>query len=229
VVEGHEGDQDLAVTGWMRTDLTAELDRFGLLNFQAEEVQRVTGQYNYECVTQPCSADGDFAPFVAVTVRGGLGEPPVRFFGGLRARPAPAGERLVLLGEAERGGFPDNGYLVVWDPDAQRATMRLEVPRSFHGIAHATSSTVMLWNDPVGNPGDPGSYIVSLDDTRAPTFFPATDLRFDFTLLDTRYLYSTRDLKFYRSVPPLQRTPLPAALSDVAGNPRGDYHVITLR
>jgi hypothetical protein len=180
-------------------------------------------------VTQPCSADGDFAPFVAVTVRGGLGEPPVRFFGGLRARPAPAGERLVLLGEAERGGFPDNGYLVVWDPDAQRATMRLEVPRSFHGIAHATSSTVMLWNDPVGNPGDPGSYIVSLDDTRAPTFFPATDLRFDFTLLDTRYLYSTRDLKFYRSVPPLQRTPLPAALSDVAGNPRGDYHVITLR
>jgi hypothetical protein len=60
-------------------------------------------------------------------------------------------------------------------------------------------------------------------------FFPNSDLRFDFALLDARYLYSTRDLKFYRLTPPLQRTPLPAALSDVAGNPRGDYHVITLR
>ena len=228
-VEAREGDQQLAVAGWMRPDLTAELDRFRLLNFQAGEVQRLTGHYNYECVTQPCSADGDFASFSAVTVRGGLVQPPARFLGALRARPAPAGERLVLLGDAERGGFPDNGYVVVWDPDARRATMRLEVPRSFHGIAHATSSTVMLWNQPVGVSGEPGSYVVSLDDTRAPTFFPGTDLRFDFTLLDPRYLYSVDDLKFYRLAPPLQRTPLPAALSDAAGNPRGDYHVITLR
>jgi hypothetical protein len=70
---------------------------------------------------------------------------------------------------------------------------------------------------------------VSLDDTRPPTFFPDIDLRFDFTLLDARYLYSTRDLKFYRLVPPLQPTALPAPLSDAVGNPRGDYHVITLR
>jgi hypothetical protein len=229
VVEGREGDEDLVVTGWMRPDLTAELDRLALLSFQAGEVQRVTGHYNYECVTQPCVADGDFAAFSAVTVRGGLVQPPVRFFSGLRARPAPAGERLVLLGDAERGGFPDHGYVVVWDPDARRASMRLEVPRSFHEIAHATSSTVMLWNNPVGVPGGPGSYIVSLDDTRPPTFFPDTDLRSDFTLLDARYLYSTHDLKFYRLTPPLQRTALPAPLSDAAGNPRGDYHVITLR
>jgi hypothetical protein len=229
VVEGREGDADLVVTGWMRPDLTAELDRLALLSFQAGEVQRVTGHYNYECVTQPCSADGDFAAFSAVTVRGGLVQPPVRFFGGLRARPAPAGERLVLLGDAERGEFPDHGYVLVWDPGSQRASMRLEVPRSFHGIAHATSSTVMLWNDPVGVTGGRGSYIVSLDDTRSPIFFPDIDLRLDFTLLDARYLYNTRDLKFYRLTPPLRRTALPAALSDAAGNPRGDYHVITLR
>jgi hypothetical protein len=228
-VEGRQGDEDLAVTGWMRADLAAELDRFALMSFQAGEVQRVTGHYNYECVTQPCGADGDFAAFSAVTVGGGLVQPPVRFLSVLRARPAPAGERLVLLGDAERGGFPDDGHVIVWDPDAQRATLRLEVPRSFHGIAHATSSTVMLWNNPAGGAGAAGSYIVSLDDTRPPPFFPDTDLRFDFALLDARYLYNTRDLKFYRLTPPLQRTALPAALSDVPGNPRGDYHVITLR
>jgi hypothetical protein len=81
----------------------------------------------------------------------------------------------------------------------------------------------------MGVTGGRGSYIVSLDDTRAPIFFPDIDLRLDFTLLDARYLYNTRDLKFYRLTPPLQRTALPAALSDAAGHPRGDYHVITLR
>jgi hypothetical protein len=80
-----------------------------------------------------------------------------------------------------------------------------------------------------GTSGGPGSYIVSLDGTRAPTLFPQTDLRFDFVLLDPHYLYNTGDLKFYRLTPPLQRTPLPATLSDAAGNPRGDYHVIRLR
>jgi hypothetical protein len=103
------------------------------------------------------------------------------------------------------------------------------VPRSFHGIAHATSATVVLWSHPVGWEGTPGSYIVALDDTRPPAVFPDTDLRVDFTLLDARYLYNTRDFKFYRLAPPLQRTALPAVLSDVPGNPRGDYHVITLR
>jgi hypothetical protein len=230
VVEGREGDHSLAVTGWMRPDLGAELDRLRLLSFEVGEVQRVTGNYNYECVTQPCSVDSHFAAFSAVTVRGGLVEPPARFFSALRARPAPpSGERLVLLGDAERGGFPEDGYLVVWDPDAQRAAMRLETPGSFHGIAHATSSTVVLWSNPAGASGGPGSYIVSLDDTRAPTLFPQTDLRFDFVMLDPHYLYNTGDLKFYRLTPPLQRTPLPATLSDAAGNPRGDYHVIRLR
>ena len=69
----------------------------------------------------------------------------------------------------------------------------------------------------------------TLDDTRAPTLFPQTALRFDFVLLDPHYLYNTGDLKFYRLTPPLQRTPLPATLSDAAGNPRGDYHLIRLR
>jgi hypothetical protein len=230
VVEGRDGDLDLRVSGWMRPDLAAELDRFGLLSFRVGEVQRVTGIYNYACMTDPCSTENDLAAFSAVVVRGGLLQPPARFLSALRARPAPAGERLILLGDAERGAFPDNGYLVVWDPDAHRAAMRFETPASFNGIAHATSSTVILWNDPGGFAGDdPGSYIVSLDDTRAPAWFPNTDLRFDFTLLDPRYLYNTGDLKFYRLTPPLQRTLLPAALSDAAGNPRGDYHVIRLR
>ena len=51
----------------------------------------------------------------------------------------------------------------------------------------------------------------------------------DFVLLEPTYVYNTDDLRFYRLGAPLQATGLPARLSAVDGNPRGDYHVVPIR
>mgnify|MGYP001585351308 FL=1 len=69
-------------------------------------------------------------------------------------------------------------------------------------------------------------HLVPLEGGGAATFFPsgATSI----TLLNPRFLYHARDLRFYRPRPPLQPTALPARLADVPGNPLGDYHAIRL-
>lgn len=74
----------------------------------------------------------------------------------------------------------------------------------------------------------PSSLLVPLEDSQAPTVFSGVDLSASFALLDPRFLYHVRALKFYRPRPPLQPTALPARLADVPGNPVGDYHAIRL-
>lgn len=229
-IEAIEGDLRLSAAGWMRSDLAAELTGAGLLRFETGEVQRVAAAYTYDCPVTTCSSDAERAAFAATTRRFDLAEPPAMFFSALRARPAPDGERLVLLGSADRGGAGNDGHLVVWDPEAHQARVRLSVGPTLHAIAHATSRTVMLWQRPVfGTTPQPGTYVVALDGDRQPVFFPEVDLRSGFRLLAPRFLYRPSDLRFYRVAPPLRATALPAKLIEVPGKATiGDFHVVAV-
>lgn len=228
-IEGIEGDLGVTAQGWMRSHLAAELGGAGLLNFETGEVQRVAAAFTYDCPAMTCNSEADRAAFVATTSRFDFTEPPAMFFTALRARPAPEGERLVLLGSADRGGPGDTGHVVVWDPQANRANVPFSVGPTLHSIAHATGRTVMLWQRPVfGTTPPSGTYLISLDGDRAPVFFEATDLRSGFRLLDPRYLYRTSDLRFYRLEAPLQPTVLPAKLLDMPNKPIGDFHIVAV-
>lgn len=229
-IETIEGDLQLSAEGWMRDDLAAELTGAGLLRFGTGEVQRVAAAYTYDCPTTTCTSDAERVAFAATARRFDFTEPPAMFFSALRARPAPGGERLVLLGSADRGGAGTDGHLVVWDPEASQARVRLSVGPTFHAIAHATSRTVMLWQRPfIGTTPQPGTYIVSLDGDRQPVFVPDVDLRSGFRLLDPRFLYRPSDLRFYRVAPPLRPTVLPAKLVEVLGKSViGDLHVVAV-
>ena len=91
---------------------------------------------------------------------------------------------------------------------------------------------MVVYNDaPSG--GTSGSYLVDLmtpsGNGSKTAFFPLTDLRFGFTLLDADHLYNTSDFRFYRPTPPLTATRLPAVLAPVTGNPTGSYHIFKVR
>lgn len=229
-VESRSGDQALTVAGWLRAELRDALSRLGLLDFGLGTVTRFHAAWNFNCLRPPVcpAADSNWTGLRGVWNVLGTVAPPVQLFNALRARPAPAGERIVFLGDADRGGRGPTGHLVVWDPAARRAEVRLQLPPAFHDLAAATGSTALVWRRPFDAPAARGSYLVSLDSAAEPTFFPLVDFRSGFTLLEPGYLYRFADQRFYRLAPPLQSTLLPARLAEVAGNPFGDYHLIRL-
>jgi len=219
------GDQVLSVSGWFRREIRDALARSGLAEFKAGEVQLVTRRWNYVCVAGSCANDSDYEAFSVTTRRGGVPEAPAQLVDARRARPAPAGERLVLLGDAFRADVRPIGSLVAWDPAAERAREAFRIPASFHGLGQNASTGAVLLSY-VPHFGARGTFFVPLEEGAHETFFAGNDLRFDFALLSGDRLYGVRDFRFYLREPPLRAVPLPARLSAMPGRPAGDYHAI---
>jgi hypothetical protein len=221
------GDLGLVISGYMRSELAQELAPRSLLSFETTDVFAGSpgGDAVYACGDSTCNA-------IALTQRVYLAQrPALKFWSGVRARPAPAsGERVVFLGDADTPRFRSEGHLVVWDPGAS-ASVRLSLRESSHNLAPTVTGSlaaVSFSDDDTFPDARGGSYLVPLDGG-APIYFDQENLGRGFALLDPSYLYGTDHLKFYRLQPPLQPSLLPAALAPVSGNPRGDYHTVRLR
>jgi hypothetical protein len=226
-LEAIVGEHALSVTGWFQPELAAALERAGAATFQAAEIEGPTQLWNYVCLTTPCTSDADFAGLAVVTHAGGVVRAPAQLVQARRARPAPGGERLVLLGDVERSGARPTGSVIAWDVDARRAREASRVPPSFHRLGpQASTSAVLVPYFPAV--GSTGTLLVGLETDGGESLFVDQDLTVDFALVGPGQLYSLRDLRFYRREPPLRPTPLPARLSAVPGNPVGDYHAIRL-
>jgi hypothetical protein len=215
----------------MRGDLNTALAAAGLAGFGIGSVVR-RSYYNYDCVEAVCGpGDTGMASYSVVDTQVAALAPPPQFFIGARATRPPNGERIVLLGDTQRGGDWPIGHLVIWDAEAGHATVRLELPPAFfRGLGAApTAGLAMLFN--AGEPFvDGDTYLVRLDAPETPAVvFPGINLGGDFTLLDPVYLYNVDDLKFYRLQAPLQATALPTSLQPVDGHPVGSYHVVVPR
>ena len=219
------GDQVLSVSGWFRPEIRDALARSGLGEFSADEIQLVTQRWNYVCVSGSCAHDSDYEAFSVTTRRGGVPAAPAQLVDARRARPAPAGERLVLLGDAFRTDVRPIGSVVAWDATAERAREAFRIPASFHGLGQSASTGAVLVSY-VPRVGTRGTFFVPLEEGTLESFFAGQDLRFDFELLSGDRLYGVRDFRFYLREPPLRAVPLPARLIAVPGNPAGDYHAI---
>jgi hypothetical protein len=225
-VDAPAGAQALTVAGWFRPEITSALTRSGLGSFDAGEVVSSLARWNYACVTAICtSSDDDYAAFEVRASRGGVVNLPAELIDARRARPAPAGERLVLLGDTFRTTSRPVGSVVVWDIAQRTAREALAVPDSFHDLGgQAATSAVLLSYRP--RAGERGTFLVPLDEGGVASFFANEELLFDFSMVGTDRLYSVRDFRFYRAEPPLRATPLPARLSPLSPTPIGDYHVL---
>ena len=226
-----QGDLSLTATGWMRGDLAAGLAASGLAGFGLGPVVR-RSYYNYLCVAAVCGpGDAGMASYSVVDTQMAALAPPPQFFLAARVTRPTNGERIVLLGDTQRGDDWPIGHLVTWDAEAGRATVRLALPPAFfRDLAPAPTATLAM----VVNAGSPfaaaDTHVVRLDTPDAPALvFPATNLSADFALLDPAYLYNVDDMKFYRLQAPLQATALPTPLQPVEGNPGGSYHVVVPR
>jgi hypothetical protein len=222
-----QGDLSLSAAGWMRGDLEAALAASGLAGFGIAPIVR-RSYFNYDCTASPCGPDSTMASYEVVDTRMAVLAPPPQFFSGARATRPTHGERIVFLGNTERAEDWPIGHVLVWDAEAARASVRLQLPPAFLRKlgAKSTADLAMVFNK--SGPFTVGdTYVVRLDTPGAtPLFFPETDLTFAFRLLDPAYLYGVSDMKFYKLQAPLQATPLPTSLHPVAGNPTGSYHVV---
>jgi len=225
-IDAHTFDQALTVAGWFQPELATALARSGLGSFDVGATASSMVRWSYACVAQLCTSDdGDWAGLEIDLRRGGVLAPPAELRDARRARPAPAGERLALLGAAYRETFLPVGSVVVWDVARSAAREALAVPAGFHELGEqASTGVVLLSYSSLVDTG--GTFLVPLDEGGVATFFVGEDLAVAFTPLAVDRLYSVRDLRFYRGGPPLQATPLPARLSPLSPNPVGDYHAI---
>jgi hypothetical protein len=220
----------LTVDGWLKGELNGlEVNRQPLFGVQLGSVQD-SGAIIYDCIPS-----GNISACRAMDVSfttGFLARGPAGLDEVSRARPAPGGERLVFLAGAGRGTAMPVATVIVWDATAGRAQVRhqfLEVD-DVPELGPATGETLLA--STLFLSGEQlvprASFLIPLERTQDPTRFPGVDLRESFVLLNPSYLYSVGDLKFFRPKPPLQPTALPARLTDVPGNPVGDYHAIRL-
>jgi hypothetical protein len=225
------GDLSLSAAGWLRGDLAAALAASGLAGFGVAPLVR-RSYYNYDCIAAVCGpGDTGMASYAVVDTQMAALAPPPQFFSGARATRPAGGERIVLLGDTQRGDDWPIGHLLTWDAEAARATVRLQLPPAFFRTLGPTPTAGLAMVFNVSSPFAAGdTYVVRLDPPEAPpAVFPATDLTSDFMLLDPVYLYNAGDMKFYRLQAPLEATALPTSLQAVDGNPAGSYHVVVPR
>lgn len=220
-METQQGVLGITVAGWLKS----ELARLGAFDFELGSL-RGADERVYDCAMD---AAGVYACHAVRVNRssGVIARRPDRLQDARRARPAPAGERLVLLAESPPGGPERVSTVLAWDPGTSSATALHRFQGGRHWLGPATRSAVLVTSRSVW-PVEYAGVLIPLEGGREPAVFPGEDFRDSFTLLDPSYLYSVEDLRFYRLEPPLQRTALPARLADVPGNPPGDYHVIRL-
>jgi hypothetical protein len=218
--------RQLTVDGWLTGEVRTELRTHGLADF-AVTSEAVTNEYTYGC--SGALGGGECPPpqtHVYEWSEGRVVAQPVRLAEARRARPAPGGERLVVLAAGKTGGFSETGHVVVWDPGV-RAQVLAQFRRGFHRLGAATARAVLVDADEI-LPRQVTSFVIPLDGPQGPVPFPNESLTGAFTLLEPSALYSVDALRFFRLRSPLQPTALPALLKEVPGNPSGDVHAIRL-
>jgi len=134
---------------------------------------------------------------------------------------------LLLLQSQPQLDYWDLGKILTWFPERTTAELRAELTRpALHYLQAASRQSALVITDVYEPDFDETTSLVALTGDPAVQVF-ATGL-WDFRLLAPSYLYNPFDLKFYRLVPPLIATALPAALSGASGNPIGAYHAVRL-
>lgn len=149
-----------------------------------------------------------------------------------RPRPEPGGRLVVLATDFSPTWAPSGppiGALVAWYPTRAEAAVRHRPPAVSPAdgwtLGSVTATTALVTS--VGEMGS-STVLVPLDGGGPATVFPGLDLAESFVLLDPDRLYNTRDLRFYRSTPPLTPTALPARLADAVPHASGDFHAVRL-
>jgi hypothetical protein len=146
--------------------------------------------------------------------------------GALRAREG--NDRLVLVASGRAGG-QNVDAVVAWDPlPAHAEVVFVLAPRdqdggSELGVTAATERLAL-----VNAAAHGGAYLIALDGAFPARFFADPGALGSFTLLGSGLLYDTQTQRFFRSVPPLRGTALPARLAPLASQPFGDFHAIRL-
>jgi len=144
------------------------------------------------------------------------------------ARLAGAAERLVLLA-SQRQGTAATETLAVWDRAAAGARLLVAPVTGFYALDAVATAGALATLFSASDSSVVSGSILSLDPARPSATVAGQDLGGAFALLEPSYLYGVRALKFFETTPALEATTLPAALAPVAGNPVGDYHVISVR
>lgn len=231
-VEVLGGFTAIKVTGALRAELRLALAAAGFTDHVLEFTAVVT-DHVYGC-RQLAPLGGCRA--IRIMGQGGqLARLPASLDMLQRPRPG-ANDRLLVVASDYPSVGPARGALLLWEPGRAAAEVRHRPggvsPADSWDLAAATGSTALLtsstfarWPD---GPPSQSSVLVSLDGSAPPVVFPDTDLGRAFVLLDPDRLYHTRDLKFYRSAPPLTPTALPARLADAVAHAPGDFHAVRL-
>lgn len=214
------GTIDAYVFGTQAASLTAFTSELGAANFPSVQDQRSTSARR--CISNFEPRPGAF-PAIAFTVE--TTEPLVfHGFMPLFARTRTSPERIVLV-YTQTPGFtaPTRSRLVVWEPEqgTPAATVRYDGPlMNVTGWSPQTA---------VGYTTGTLFHVVPLAGTAAATSLTvAEDTADDFIALEPGFVFNRDDLKFYRTVPTLERTALPRALVPSAVT-SGDFHAVKLR
>lgn len=225
----------LKVTGVLRPELRTALAAEGFTDHVVEITNPVTD------LVYGCTGIDALGGCRAIRVHGQGGviaRTPASLDVVRRPRPDTEGRLVMLAADYSAswtGGLP-LGALLVWDPRQREVPLRhrlrpaspgdgWNLPAATSRLALVTSFSFSSWPD--GEPRS-ASMLVRLDGGAPPVTFADRDLGQAFVLLDPDRLYNTRDLKFYRSTPPLTPTPLPARLADAVPHAPGDFHVVHL-
>jgi hypothetical protein len=211
-IAADDGLEALTLAGHMRAELDDTLARAGApLDFRVARTPFVT-DFVYGC--EQYSPRTNCSAVRLKRVTGEIVGWPVVIADAVRARSAERGERLVLIA---------GGSVVAWDPGAAHAEVRAAPGGDFTYLGAAGGGSALA-SFGTFEPEALARLFVPLEGPRPPAVVPDPDA--ELTVLDPAWLYSTRELRFYRPEPfgPL---PLPARLVGASGEAR-DWHALPL-
>ncbi len=227
-------------SGTLEAALTQYRPELAALQFPSpiEDLQQTVDQYLFLCR----STHGVSAGFTVTTNIQGFR--PSRLDQVLRSGPGGGAEQLALLlvqaqpggggppeifaafdgAPAANAGGGDQSKLVAWHPGQERAELRQLFPQpGIHFVSAGSPRSALVISELTDGSG--ATTLVPLEGPGASVVFPDLQLT-GFLLLAPDFLYNPEAMRFYTKRPPLQRTPLPAPLAAVPGNPVGAYHTV---
>lgn len=178
--------------------------------------------YSYPDTTTSGPDDRVLA-LAVLTNTGRIVTSPPQLSNAQRVPNGSAGERLVFVAQG-RSQAPS--YVVVWDPQDQKARIAAQLPSGSHVLRAATGAAAVVRSF-IGSPPALESTIVPFGPGRSPVTVPDEDVASEYALLEPSYLYGLADLRFHTVTPALRKTALPAPLMG-SGPTTGSFHTIRL-